>query len=150
MKNKYLLLFAFLIVNFISVAQTYNLPTGSNGTVSTCSGTFRDGAGNYSASTDGTITFCPSTPGDKVRITFTSFDTESGLDYLDVWFANAVGAAGTQDDRFMGTPTVPFTITSTSPDGCLSFRFISDSSLQYTGWSSNISCVSLVHHQLLL
>lgn len=142
MKNKYLLLFIFLIVSFTSFAQTYNMSTGSNGTVSTCSGTFRDGAGDYASNTNGTITFCPSTPGDKVRLTFTAFDTESTLDYLDVWFANAVGAAGTQDDRFMGTPTVPFTITSTSPDGCLSFRFISDSSVEYAGFSATISCVT--------
>lgn len=142
MKNKYLLLFIFLIVSFVSVGQTYNMPNGANGTISTCTGTFRDGAGNYGNSQNSTITFCPSTPGDKVRMTFTAFDTESGLDYLDVWFANAVGAAGTQDDRFMGSPAVPFTITSTSPDGCLSFRFISDGSLTYAGFSATISCVT--------
>ncbi len=142
MKNKYLLLFVFLIVSFVSVAQTYNMPTGANGTISTCSGTFRDGAGTYASSTNATITFCPSTPGDKVRLTFTAFDTESGLDYLDVWNANAVGAAGTQDDRFMGLPAVPFTVTSTSPDGCLSLRFITDSSIEYAGFSASISCVT--------
>lgn len=118
------------------------MPNGANGTTSTCSGTFRDGAGDYASSLNSTRTFCPSTPGDKVRITFTAFDTESGYDYLDVWNANAVGVAGTEDDRFMGTPTVPFTITSTSPDGCLSFRFISDGGFEYAGFTVTISCVT--------
>ena len=118
------------------------MPNGANGTTSTCSGTFRDGAGDYASSLNSTQTFCPSTPGDKVRITFTAFDTESGYDYLDVWNANAVGVAGTEDDRFMGTPTVPFTITSTSPDGCLSFRFISDGGFEYAGFTATISCVT--------
>ncbi len=142
MKNKYLLLFVFLIVSFVSVAQTYNMPNGANGTTSTCAGTFRDGAGTYASSLNSTRTFCPSTPGDKVRVTFTAFDTESGLDYLDVWNANAVGAPGTADDRFMGLPTVPFTITSTSPDGCLSFQFITDGSVEYAGFTATISCVT--------
>ena len=118
------------------------MPNGANGTTSTCSGTFRDGAGDYASSLNSTRTFCPSTPGDKGRITFTAFDTESGYDYLDVWNANAVGVAGTEDDRFMGTPTVPFTITSTSPDGCLSFRFISDGGFEYAGFTATISCVT--------
>jgi subtilisin-like proprotein convertase family protein len=142
MKNNYLLIFVFLIVGFVSFSQTYNMPNGANGTTSTCTGTFRDGSGNYASSLNSTRTFCPSTPGDKVKITFTAFDTESGYDYLDVWFGNTVGAPGTEDDRFMGTLTVPFTITSTSPDGCLSFRFISDSSVQRTGFTSTISCVT--------
>ena len=53
------------------------MPNGENGTTSTCSGTFRDGAGDYASSLNSTRTFCPSTPGDKVRITFTAFDTDN-------------------------------------------------------------------------
>uniref|UniRef100_UPI00259875FC proprotein convertase P-domain-containing protein n=1 Tax=uncultured Flavobacterium sp. TaxID=165435 RepID=UPI00259875FC len=142
MKKHNFLLLILLLVSVFSFGQTYNMGNGANGTISTCTGTFRDGAGNYAASQNGTITFCPSTPGDRVRITFTAFDTESGFDYLDVWNANAVGAPGTADDRFMGTPALPFTVTSTSPDGCLSFQFISDGSIQYAGWSGTISCVT--------
>ncbi|WP_117616428.1 PKD domain-containing protein, partial [Flavobacterium cauense] len=144
MKNNYFLTLLFLLISSVVLGQTYTMANGANPTVSTCSGTFRDGGNNsdYAASQNSTITFCPSTPGDKVRITFTAFDTESGYDYLDVWHANAAGAPGTAADRFMGLPTVPFSITSTSPDGCLSFRFISDGSFQYAGWSATISCVT--------
>ena len=118
------------------------MPNGANGTISTCSGTFRDGAGNYGSSQNSTITFCPSTPGDLVKITFTAFNTENWFDILEVWHGNTPGAAGTGDDAFTGLPTVPFTITSNSADGCLSFRFTSDGSFQYAGWTSTISCVS--------
>uniref|UniRef100_UPI0040486D1E proprotein convertase P-domain-containing protein n=1 Tax=Flavobacterium sp. TaxID=239 RepID=UPI0040486D1E len=142
MKKNYFFIVILFFFGLVTFGQTYNMANGANGTISTCSGTFRDGAGNYSANQNSTITFCPSTPGDLIRITFTAFDTESGFDYLDVWQGNAVGAPGTANDRFMGNPPVPFVITSTSPDGCLSFQFISDGSFQYTGWSATISCVT--------
>ncbi|TWH91773.1 PKD domain-containing protein, partial [Flavobacterium cheniae] len=142
MKIKYSLIFLFLLVSFISFGQTYNMPNGSNGTITTCSGTFRDGAGDYGSSQNSTITFCPSTPGDKIRITFTSFATEDGFDILEVWNSNTAGAAGTGADAFTGTPALPFVITSTSPDGCISFRFRSDGSFEDAGWSATISCVT--------
>ena len=55
--------------------------------------------------------------------------------------ANAAGAAGTQADRFCGTLGA-FVVTSISPDGCVSFRFTSDGSFQYAGWTATISCVT--------
>lgn len=85
MIKNYFLNIVFLIVCTISFGQTYNMPNGANGTISTCSGTFRDRAGDYLSSQNSTITFCPSTPGDKIRITFTAFETEDGFDYLEVW-----------------------------------------------------------------
>lgn len=142
MMKKYFLSFVCFIVYTISFGQTYNMPNGSNGTITTCAGTFRDGAGDYGASQNSTITFCPSTPGDKIRITFTSFATEDGYDILEVWNSNTAGVAGTGADAFTGTPTLPFVITSTSPDGCISFRFTSDSIFQDAGWVATISCVT--------
>ena len=107
---------------------------GANGTITTCSGTFVDdgGGGNYANNQNSTITFCPSTPGDLIRVVFTTFDTEgaAGLctDYLDVWYGNAVGAVGTNDDRLCGALGTA-TFISTSPDGCISFQFISNNSI---------------------
>src|SRR6185312_3328850 len=45
------------------------------------------------------------------------------------------GAAG----AFWGfTPPAPF--TSTSPDGCLTFRFVSDGSVTQQGWVASVTC----------
>jgi gliding motility-associated-like protein len=146
MKNK-LLVFLMLLGTSFAFSQ-YTLDNGANGTVSVCSGTFLDngGSGNYSSSVDGTITFCPPTPGDLIKISFTSFSTEDdGLggcyDYLDFWNGSTVGGAGTQDIRFCGVLS-PFEITSTSPDGCVSFRFQSDFFTTSSGWSATITCVT--------
>ncbi|RTY90009.1 PKD domain-containing protein, partial [Flavobacterium sp. GSN2] len=141
MKNKYLLLFVFFLFTSIAFAQTYNMANGANGTISSCSGTFRDGAGNYSANQNSTITFCPTTPGDLIRITFTSFDTENGYDYLDMWQGSSVGAVGTNDEHFTGAVGA-FTVTSSDPSGCLSFQFISDNITQAAGWSATVSCIT--------
>ncbi|KGO90064.1 hypothetical protein Q764_03075, partial [Flavobacterium suncheonense GH29-5 = DSM 17707] len=117
------------------------MASGANGTISTCSGTFKDGGGNgnYASNQSSTITFCPSTPGSLIRVSFTSFDTEDGYDYLEVWNGNTVSGAAA--DTFMGTLGA-FVVTSSSPDGCLTFRFTSDSLIQYSGWSATISCVT--------
>lgn len=147
MMKKYFLA-VFLFVTYANLfAQTYTMNNGANGTISTCSGTFVDdgGGGNYGNNQNSTITFCPSTPGDKIRVTFTSFVTEGGsgtcTDYLDVWYANSVGAVGTNNDRLCGTLGVT-TLTSTSPDGCISFQFISNGTVRNAGWSATISCVT--------
>ncbi|MGB0897089.1 MAG: PKD domain-containing protein [Flavobacteriaceae bacterium] len=99
----------------------------------------------YTNNSDGTITFCPSTPGDLIRLSFTSFETEDGFsgcyDFLYFWNGNTTGALGTEDISFCG-PMTPFEITSTSPDGCVSFRFTSDFSGREAGWSANISCIT--------
>ena len=127
-------------------AQT--MSNTANGTFSGCSGTFVDNNGSvidYDNNQSSTITFCPTNPGDLIKITFTSFNTEGGsgtcYDYLDVWYANSVGATGTQSDRFCGNIGA-FSITSTSANGCISLQFISDGTVRRAGWTATISCIT--------
>ncbi|MFY7879609.1 MAG: PKD domain-containing protein, partial [Lacibacter sp.] len=146
--KKFLTLALTLIVLKIATGQTFTMGPGANGTKTTCTGTFVDGGGtanNYSSDQNSTITFCPSTPGQIIKVTFTSFNTQNATtgcwDYLDVWYGSTVGAAGTEDDRFCGNRP-SFSITSLSPDGCISFRFTSDGSVTRAGWVATISCVT--------
>lgn len=136
----------FLFAAAASFAQTYNIGTLSGTTQNTCSGTFVDNGGsggNYTANSNNTITFCPSTPGDKIRVSFTSFDTQGTAttcnDFLEVWYAST--AAGAPSDQFCGNRGA-FNLVSTSPDGCITFRFTSDGNQQRSGWSANITCVT--------
>ena len=136
-----------LVAILCSIATTYSQTTYTMGTdtgsFSTCSGTFVDsgGGGNYSNNeTGGAITFCPTTPGDFIQVSFSAFNTESTtFDFLSLWNANS--NAGVADSVFGGNLGA-FTIVSTSPDGCVTFEFDSDSSLTYAGWSATIACVS--------
>lgn len=104
--------------------------------------------GNYSNNINNIYrVFCPSIAGRCMRATFSTFDTESGFDYL------MVGNGPTQNStlfttapangagQIMGTPAVPFTYTSTDASGCLTFRFRSDGTVTRPGWNATLTCV---------
>lgn len=119
-----------------------------------CGGNYLDAglvAGNYSNNTDSTITICPVTPGDVVTVTFTSFNTEANADGMYVFNGNTIAApiiastnpAGTVPGGLAGSywgTTIPGPFTSSSPDGCLTFRFRSGASVVASGWAANITC----------
>ena len=119
-----------------------------------CGGNYLDAglvAGNYSNNTDSTITICPVTPGDVVTVTFTSFNTEINADGMYVFNGNTTAAtqiastnpAGTVPGGLAGSywgTTIPGPFTSSSPDGCLTFRFRSGAANVASGWAANITC----------
>ena len=144
-------------------AQTYLHPTaGIDGTYAgncmenTCSGTYYDNGGavgNYSNNIGSYYrVFCPSTAGNCITATFTSFNVQNDCtkDYL------TVGNGATQNsttiaipgvtslvavaNRICGTPPVPFSVTSTNASGCLVMRFTSNASTNAAGWAATISC----------
>ncbi len=115
--------------------------TMTNGSTSTCSATFLDpgGSGNYPSGANYTYTICPSTAGAKVTAQFISFQTEASWDFLYIYDGNSTGAP------LIGTysgATSPGTIVASAANatGCLTFRFTSDGSVTYAGWSALISC----------
>ena len=120
-----------------------------------CGGNFVDPAGpssNYANNTDSTVVICPSNPGELVTVTFTSFNTEANWDALFVYDGNSINAPqiassngtgfaflATMPGGFWGT-AIPGPFTSSSPDGCLTFRFISDGSVTMPGWTADVTC----------
>ena len=105
-----------------------------------CGGNFVDSGGttgNYSNSENITTTICPTNPGDLVTVTFTSFSMESCCDSLQIYDGNSTAA--TLLGTYTGT-ALPPAFTSTVANGCLTFRFTSDSSVTQSGWISNITC----------
>ncbi|MFY8008252.1 MAG: fibronectin type III domain-containing protein, partial [Flavobacterium sp.] len=118
-----------------------------------CGGPYVDAGGpnaNYPNSSDSTVTVCP-TPGNVVTVTFTSFNTEANWDALYVFDGNSINAPqiastnpaanvpGGLAGGFWGT-TIPGPFTSSSTDGCLTFRFRSDISVNNPGWVANVTC----------
>ena len=116
----------------------------------TCGGVYVDNggtAGNYSANIPGTYrTFCPTSPGTCLQATFTSFsmnDTyflcngpNSCCDYLDI----LDGPTETAPALRSGCTSSPGTVVATNQSGCLTFRFLTDGSVQLAGWAANLSC----------
>jgi len=75
-----------LSVNSIS-AQTYNMASINNQTISTCTGNFYDSGGplnSYNTSENYTVTFCPGTVGGYVQLDFTTWNLGSG-DNLEIF-----------------------------------------------------------------
>ncbi|AOW19810.1 reprolysin-like metallopeptidase [Urechidicola croceus] len=77
---------------------------------------------------------------DFVEVTFTSFNTESGYDYLYVYDGPNTNA------NFLGSYSGslnPGTFTSTHSSGSLTFLFVSDESVTTSGWDATVNCITV-------
>lgn len=132
---------AFLFAGFGTVLGQ-DIINMSNGTSeSSCDAIFRDpgGTGDYGPDLYYLMVIEPSTPGYHVKLSFSSLDLENGYDWLDVFDGFSVAAP--QAASLTGS-TIPSDIIGTGPYGELTFRFISDGTIQAAGWEATITCVS--------
>ena len=138
MKKDLLLILVMLVFLKSPVyAQSYNMTTGS---ITACGGIFYDNggaSGNYSNNQILTYTICTSQPLNQLVITFTSFNLESGNDFL--YIHNGANSSAPLLGMYTGTVNPGI---FTSANGCLTFVFISNSSITAPGWAANISCNS--------
>lgn len=135
MKKLFILLGGLLLI-LQAHGQTLTM---TNGSTSTCSGTFYDSGGaggTYSNNQSLIYTIC-SNAGNCVRVNFSSFDLESGWDYLTIY--DGPNTSSPIIGNYTGL-TSPGTVTSTS--GCLTFWFTSDGSVTNSGWAATVSCAA--------
>jgi hypothetical protein len=92
--------------------------------------------GNYSSSESYTKTVTASA-GSCVSYTFSAFNTESGYDYLSVY--DGPSTASPLIGTYAGTALPP---NYTASGNSLTFRFTSDGSGQYAGWTATVSCAN--------
>jgi len=112
-----------------------------SGNCSTCSFNFFDsgGAGStYSSNENRTYTVYPANATDKVRVNFSSFNTEACCDRLEIYDGNSTSAPII--GFFSGTNS-PGVVTAFNAEGCLTFRFTSNSTQNNAGWQASFSCV---------
>ncbi|MEZ5173375.1 MAG: CUB domain-containing protein, partial [Bacteroidia bacterium] len=116
-----------------------------DGTQTTCNANYYDSGGvdgNYNLLEGSVLTIFPDAPGNSVQVNFSEFDVENGWDFLNIYdgpdnTAPLIGAF--TGNMGLGTGTTPSgPITSTSPDGSLTFEFTSDVSVTTAGWVANI------------
>ncbi len=128
----------------------YVNPSGNNvamssSPVSTCAGTYYDPGYTLSYQAAGpdnqyvVQTITPTTPGAKLRVTFTSFNLVNGQDFLSIY--NGPNTSSPVFGAFTGTNS-PGTRTATSSGGQLTFQFYRSSLGGAPGWAATISCVS--------
>ena len=137
-----------------SIAGTTTLASDRSFNGSGCAGTaFYDTGGptaNYSNNETQVWTFTPTNPGEKVSVRFDSFETEQGYDGLMIYdgptTSSPIISSGSTYNRIscpngawtgIGAFSAEgLTFTSTAPNGELTFRFTSDSSISYRGWEA--------------
>lgn len=111
-------------------ANSYNMP---NTSALGCTGFFYDSGGpssNYGNNQNLLMNITP-TDATSITMTFSAFNTENSYDKLYVYDdINGVSLIAT----ITGTPTVPFSVTSTT--GKMSLKFVSDGSVVSSGWSA--------------
>lgn len=146
---------------------TLPLSTGvnmSNGSLTICgasafgSAVFFDSGGSTGAYTDNqtfTYTFIPAVAGSKLKVVFSSFNTENRYDGLSIYngpnttfplissgLPAGILPATCPAGSFYGTNS-PGTIYSSSPNGEITFKFTSDTSVTAPGWAATVTCVTV-------
>jgi PKD repeat protein len=122
--------------------ETFNM---SNGTLTTCSGTFYDpqGTSNYLNNLDYTMTLMPADTSKSIQAVFSLFDLEASsgciYDWLKIYDGTSTSASllGT----YCGTSS-PGTVAGSNAVGALTFQFHSDVSVVGQGWVAALSCVN--------
>lgn len=143
------LLFTLVLANTRLNAQNYLLNASSNGTtINTCTGNFYDSggpSGNYTASQNFTITFCPdNSTGLHIVFNFSQFDIDDnilGADNLIVYDGpnTASPILGTYNNGF-SLNGLTLTASNGNASGCLTFQFTSSALFNAAGWAATISC----------
>ena len=119
-----------------------------------CGGNFYDNGGatgNYLNDSNQEVTICPNIPGSLVQVHFTSFDVQQNFDGLYVFDGNSTAdpliaspnpgfnIPGGVPGAYWGSE-IPGPFVSSSPDGCLTFKFVSNGTITSEGWIADVIC----------
>jgi len=141
---------------------TFMTPPGCGDTI------YDDGGpnGDYSPNLNISFTIYPDNAGDVVTVTFNSFDMEEGYDGVMIYDGVDTGAPLFDSGSTFGEPTCPdgawtgapgdtytadgHSFTATNTDGALTLVFMSDYTIQLSGWEASIACApsALTDHQI--
>ncbi len=99
-------------------------------------------SGNYSDSENWTKTFYPTNPNDKLKITFSEFDTEPSSDYMIAYNGPNIASPRFTTTTISGD-AIPGPFTSTHATGAITIRFISNSTTNKAGWKATFECLTL-------
>ena len=124
---------------YINVTESYNM---QDATITTCGAMFYDYGGpngNYPDNDLHVMTFKPATEGAMIQVEFLEFSTEGNYDVLRIYNGSEVGSS--QCLAELSGSSLPGKYTATNTEGALTFRFLSDYSMNYPGWKAVVRCV---------
>jgi gliding motility-associated-like protein len=141
MKKYSIISFILLLIAQFSFSQTYLISTG--GTVTSCLGDFFDSGdvgGNYGDNENFTMTFhSTGAPNTHISMIWNSFDVDPG-DTLYVYDGSTTAAPLIDAYNNNNLPGA-FTMASVyNVSGDLTFKFVSDGSVNAAGWWGDVFC----------
>lgn len=112
-----------------------------------CGATFTDSGGidgDYQNNENITYSICPDETATYVVVTFSSFNLESGWDYMHVY--DGINDSAPLIGSYTGTsaPGIDGVVESTHSSGCLTIVFNSDNIISAPGWEATIACSDCV------
>ena len=141
MKQLTIILFCSLFGAF-SYSQTVNISVGGSHTQ--CLGNTTDSdasGGNYGSNENYTVTICSDGSGNVIYTGFLlqDFFDVDGSDQLFIYDGNSAAAPliGIYNN---GNPAIAVSSTTSNTSGCLTLVFMSDATVEATGWDANIIC----------
>ena len=133
----------FLIGNLL-YSQNYSLNNGfiNGSSITTCTGNFFDSnpAGNYGSNEDYSVTFCSGSPGKVIQILFSSINISSG-DTLYVYDGTSTSSSISLVFTGVSNSLQYITPSAANLSGCITLRFVSNSSIESSGWVGQIRCI---------
>ena len=133
-----------LLPNYIEVDQYASCPVNMPGsgwdTLQTCQGTLRDpgGTGDYFNNHNTLVTIAPVNAA-TVTLNFNSFHTQTSVDNLVIYDGPNTTSPGIGNYSGSSLPNGG-TVTSTGPS--ITLRFVSNASLEYSGFELTWSCTA--------
>ena len=120
----------------------YGGATGEGIEIEACGRGFMDGGGegDYGHGRDITMTLAPRNDQERVRVTFNSFATQENRDILRVYHGKSADGSFLRGSYSGVFAPEALDLASTSLDGSLTFRFISDERYSTRGWEARVEC----------
>jgi hypothetical protein len=106
-------------------------------------------AGNYGDSQSIVKTFTPNNSSDKLKMTFTAFDIQTG-DYMIVYDGPNIASPRFAGGTNISGTTIPGPFQATNATGTITVRFISGASGNSAGWKANFECLTLATNETTL
>lgn len=110
-------------------------------TVTDCRGLFLPSGGDcghYGNNENYKMTIRPEHNGQKVSVNFLVFKTQPNADILSVY--DGTSSSAPLIGSFSGSE-LPDSITATNPEGALTFSFVSNAYVNFSGWVATLTCI---------
>ena len=125
---------------FIDVYHSIPIQNGDI-TVTDCRGLFLPSGGDcghYGNNESYKMTIRPEHNDQKVSVNFLVFKTQPNVDILSVY--DGTSSSAPLIGSFSGSE-LPDSITATNPEGALTFSFVSNAYVNFSGWVATLTCI---------